>query len=35
VVVAYAVVGRYRRAAEQRSVAEQLAPSGTTSEVSA
>ena len=35
VVVAYAVVGRYRRAAEQRSVAEQLAPSGTTSEVTA
>jgi simple sugar transport system permease protein len=35
VVVAYAVVGRYRRAAEQRSVAEQLAPSGTNSEVSA
>ena len=35
VVVAYAVVGRYRRAAEQRSVAEQLAPSGTNSEVKA
>jgi simple sugar transport system permease protein len=34
VVVAYAVVGRYRRAAEQRSVAEQLAPKGSQTEVS-
>ena len=35
VVVAYEIVRRYRRAAEQRSVAEQLAPAGTTAEAHA
>ena len=35
VVVAYEVVRRYRRAQEQRSVAEQLSPSGPSAEVSA
>jgi simple sugar transport system permease protein len=35
VVVAYEIVRRYRQAAEQRSVAEQLAPAGTTQEVAA
>ena len=33
--IAYEVVRRYRQAAEQRSVAEQLAPAGTTQEVAA
>jgi simple sugar transport system permease protein len=35
VVVAYEVVRRYRRAQEQRTVAEQLAPTGPSAEVSA